>query len=74
MPEASAWEYRVQTFGSAWRGPKDEELEESLNAWGEEGWEVTAMTSRQGNNKVTVVARRPLTESVRRRRTLPGME
>jgi hypothetical protein len=73
MPEASVWEYRVQNFGTAWRGPKDEELEEILNAWGEEGWEVVGITSRQNSNKVTVVAKRPLTDSARRRRSLPGM-
>jgi len=73
MPEASRWEYRVQNFGTVWRGPRDEELEQMLNAWGEEGWEVVGITSRENSNKVTVVAKRPLTDSARRRRSLPGM-
>jgi len=73
MPEASGWEYRVQNFGTVWRGPKDEEFEQMLNAWGEEGWEVVGITSRENSNKVTVVAKRPLTDSARRRRSLPGM-
>jgi hypothetical protein len=71
MAEASEWEYRVVTFGGALRGPKDEELEAELNALGAEGWEVVGALPRENSNKVTVVAKRPLTSSVRRRRTTP---
>jgi hypothetical protein len=72
MDELQQWEYRVQTFGSALRAPKDEETEGALNEWGEEGWEVVAVRSVESTNKMVVVAKRPLTASTRRRRTLPG--
>lgn len=74
MDEVQQWEYRVHTFGSALRGPKDEEMENTLNEWGEEGWEVVAMRSVESSNKATVLAKRPLTGSARRRRTMPGGE
>ncbi len=72
MDELQQWEYRVRTFGSALRGPKDEEVEGTLNEWGQEGWEVVAVRSVESTNKMAVVAKRPLTASARRRRTLPG--
>ncbi len=72
MAEAGEWEYRVVSFGAALRGPKDEELEAELNALGEEGWEVVSALPRENSNKVTVVAKRPLTAGVRRLRTTPA--
>ncbi len=71
MAETQAWEYRVQTFATALRGPKDKEVEATLNEWGEEGWEVVAIRSLESTNKMCVVAKRPLTDSTRRRRSRP---
>ena len=34
--EVIQWEYRVQTIGSVF-GTKDEHIEATLDAWGEEG-------------------------------------
>jgi hypothetical protein len=71
MPDDEKWEYRLRTFGSGLRGPKDDEVEEELNVWGEEGWEVVAIRSHENSYKMTVVAKRPLTTAARRRRSLP---
>ncbi|HLB64294.1 MAG TPA: hypothetical protein VJJ46_05595 [Anaerolineales bacterium] len=71
MTEAPQWEYRVQTFGSGLRGPKDDAVEGELNGWGEEGWEVVAVRSHENSYKMTIVAKRALTAAERRRRTLP---
>jgi hypothetical protein len=71
MVEMQEWEYRVQTFGSALRGPKDKDVEGTLNEWGEEGWEVVAVRSLESTNKMSIVAKRPLTDSTRRRRSRP---
>ena len=65
------WEYRVRTFGTFFRGVKDEELEAILNEWGMEGWEVISARGIENTSKVTLLAKRPLTSSVRRRRSLP---
>jgi hypothetical protein len=69
--EMKKWEYRVQTIGGTF-GTKDEELEELLNEWGEQGWEATQVytfSSRAG--KVTIVARRPLSREIMRARSMP---
>ncbi len=72
MVQATQWEYRLETIGgSAWRAPKDQELEALLDAWGEEGWEVINLFTAPGTNRITVVAKRPLTLSTRRRRSMP---
>ncbi len=71
MDEASLWEYRVRSFGTGLRAPKNEEIEAELNDWGEEGWEVVAIRSHEGSSKMTVVAKRPLTPAARRQRTMP---
>jgi len=70
MDDVNRWEYRVETFRSAWGRPKDADLEEALNEWGEEGWEVIGLA--QDSSKILVLARRPLTLATRRRRSLPG--
>ena len=72
MTDPILWEYRGQTIGRFW-GTKDEEIEATLNAWGEEGWESVNVYTPEGSGKVTIVAKRPLTETVRRRRSMPGM-
>ena len=69
--ETNQWEYRVRTFGSFFSGTKDEELETILNEWGTEGWEVISARGIENTSKVTILAKRPLTASLRRRRTLP---
>ncbi len=69
MDEIKKWEYQVLTIGSFWSGTKDEQIAATLNAWGEEGWEAIHVYTPSNSNKVTIVAKRPLTESVRRQRT-----
>jgi hypothetical protein len=71
MPDQTIqWEYRVQTIGSAF-GAKDENIEATLNEWGMEGWEVTHVYTATSSNKVTIVAKRPLTAASRRLRSMP---
>ncbi len=71
MAEYAQWEYRVRTFGTMFKGLKDEELEAMLNEWGMEGWEVVSARGVENTSKVVIVAKRPLTAASRRRRTLP---
>ncbi len=72
MPdETQLWEYRVETVGTFWSGVKADELEQLLNEWGEEGWEVVSTHILENMNKINVIAKRPLTDRARRRRTLP---
>ena len=70
--EIQKWEYKVQTIGSLF-GTKDENIEATLNEWGDEGWEVTHVYTPEGSGKVTIVAKRPLTERGRRMRSMPQM-
>lgn len=71
MPDQNVqWEYRVQTIGSAF-GTKDENIEATLNEWGMEGWEVTHVYTPSSSNKVTIVAKRVLTTTSRRMRSMP---
>ncbi len=72
MTEPTQWEYRVKTIGRLW-GTKDEDIEATLNEWGEEGWEAVSVYTPEGSGKVTIVAKRPLTDAARRRRSMPGM-
>jgi hypothetical protein len=65
------WEYRVQTVGSVFGGAKDEQVESTLNDWGLEGWEAVSVYFSANNNKVTMVAKRPLTAASRRMRSMP---
>lgn len=59
MTNATKWEYRIESFGGAFKRFRDEEMEDILNQWGIEGWEVFAYYQVYGSNKVTVVAKRP---------------
>jgi len=68
--EIQKWEYRVQTIGGVF-GTKDEQIDATLNEWGEDGWEALAVYTPEGSGKVTIVAKRPLTERVRRQRSMP---
>lgn len=72
MTELIQWEYRVRTFGSFWKAVRAEELEQLLNEWGEDGWEVVSTYTIENSNKINVIAKRPLTADVRRRRSMPG--
>jgi hypothetical protein len=70
MAEQTLWEYQVLTIGSAF-GTKDEQIEATLNEWGQEGWEAINVYTPSGHSKVTIVAKRPLTASARRWRSMP---
>lgn len=72
MQPTTLWEYRVLTFGSAWSGVKDEELEALLDLWGEEGWEVFEISPITNSSKIRIAARRPLSSSTRRQRSWPS--
>lgn len=71
MAAQTQWEYRVLTIGRMF-GTKDEQIEATLNEWGEEGWEAINVYTPEGSGKVTIVAKRPLTAEARRRRSMPG--
>ena len=68
--ELKHWEYRVQTIGGLF-GTKNELIEETLNEWGSEGWEAINVFTPEGSGKITIVAKRPLTDRVRRLRSMP---
>ena len=69
--ETQKWEYRVQTVGTFWSGVKADELEQLLNEWGEEGWEVVSTHILENANKINVIAKRPLSITTRRSRSMP---
>ncbi len=71
MSETIQWEYRVLTIGGSF-GTKDEQIEATLNEWALEGWEPTHVYTPSQSNKVTIVAKRLLTASSRRRSTWPA--
>jgi hypothetical protein len=71
MSETLQWEYRVLTIGNAF-GTKDEQIEATLNDWGLEGWDAIHVYTPSQSAKVTIVAKRPLTASARRRSAWPG--
>jgi hypothetical protein len=71
MGEINQWEYQVQVLGSYWNAAKPEDVEDTLNTWGETGWEVIAAVPASSGSKVTFIARRPLTSTARRRRSRP---
>lgn len=68
--EHKLWEYRVQTIGSLF-GTKDELIQAALDEWGAEGWEAINVFTPENSGKITMVAKRPLTERVRRMRSMP---
>lgn len=72
MTEERQWEYRVLTIGSAF-GTKDEQIEATLNEWGEDGWEAINVYTPSNSSKVTIVAKRQLSITERRRRSMPTM-
>ena len=68
--EIKQWEYRVLTIGSVF-GTKDEYIQSTLDEWGSDGWEAVSVYTPSNSGKVTIVAKRPLTERVRRMRSMP---
>jgi len=70
--EIKQWEYRVQTVGTFWSGVKADELEQLLNEWGEEDWEVVSTHILENANKINVIAKRLLTCDTTRRRSMPS--
>ena len=70
--EFKQWEYRVQTIGSMF-GTKDESIQATLDEWGSDGWEAINVYTPSQSGKVTIVAKRPLTERARRIRSTPSM-
>ena len=71
MRETTKWEYQVLTIGSVWKGIKDEELQAVLNDLSSQGWESVSIYTPGQSPKVTIVVKRPLSESTRRRRSMP---
>jgi hypothetical protein len=71
MAENTQWEYRIDIIGSAWRGPKSENIEAYLNELGIEGWEVINLHQPQNSNKIWITIKRPLTTAARRQRSRP---
>ena len=69
--ENRLWEYRVQTIGSIF-GTKDELVQTTLDEWGLEGWEAINVFTPENSGKITIVAKRPLTDRVRRIRSMPS--
>ena len=69
--EVPQWEYQVVSLGSIIRSPKDDELEILLDEWGQDGWELISAVRGENTNRLTLIAKRPLTRSSRRRRTMP---
>jgi len=70
MTEQIKWEYQVFSIGGAF-GTKDELLQAALNEMGEQGWDAVSVYTIGQSPKVTVVAKRPLTDTTRRRRSMP---
>lgn len=71
MSETPQWEYRVLTIGGTF-GTKDALIEATLNDWGLEGWDAIHVYTPSQSGKVTIVAKRPLSASARRRSAWPG--
>jgi len=71
MAETLQWEYRVLTIGGVF-GTKDEQIEDTLNDCGLEGWDAIHVYTPSQSGKVTIVAKRPLTAAGRRRSSWPG--
>ena len=70
--EIKPWEYQVKTIGGVF-GTKDELIQATLNEWGAEGWEAINVFTPEGSGKITIVAKRPLTDRARRMRSMPQM-
>ncbi len=71
MAAEMQWEYQVFTAGSNWRGLKDEELGVLLTNLAAEGWEIVNVAFPHGS-RPKVIARRPMPEPEKRKRTWPS--
>ena len=69
--EITKCEYHVYSLGSILRAPKEEEVTELLDEWGEDGWELVSAVRGESTNRLTLIAKRPLTTASRRRRSMP---
>jgi hypothetical protein len=69
--ETMQWEYRILTVGNAFTGARDEQIETILNEWGLEGWEAVNVYAPSNSPKVTLVAKRLVTRTARRMRSMP---
>ena len=69
--EIKKWEYQIYSLGSVLKSPKDDELMELLDEWGEDGWELVSAVRGENTNRLTLIAKRPLTTVSRRRRSMP---
>jgi hypothetical protein len=58
------WEYKVLREGIGLRGFRVESIEEELNLWGQEGWELVGVTRHQ--SEFVAVFKRPIGTSKRR--------
>jgi hypothetical protein len=47
-------------------------LEQLLNEWGEDGWEVVSTHIIENTFKVNVIAKRPLSDTTKRLRSMPA--
>ena len=73
MPEQTKkWEYQIYSLGSILKTPKDEELIELLDEWGEDGWELVSAVRGESTNRLTLIAKRPLADLSRRERSRPS--
>jgi len=70
MTETQLWEYHVLTIGNVF-GTKDQQIQDTLNEMGAQGWEVTHVYTPSQSSKVTIVAKRPMSERTRRQRSMP---
>jgi len=67
MNDIVQWEYRVEKF-SNWKGVNPEQINEALNVWGEDGWEVIGFTGA-ADGSLWVTAKRTLSLRTRRQRS-----
>jgi len=70
--EITKWEYCVETVGGLFSGVKPEVLEELLNEWGEEGWEIVSIYGIENTSKINIIAKRRLTITSRRMGSRPS--
>jgi hypothetical protein len=68
------WEYHVEDFGGFLKGePKPDALQQTLNEWGEAGWEISVAIPIENSTRWRFIAKRPLTSTEKRRRSMPGL-
>lgn len=72
MEKHPRWEYRVQSVGSTFKTYKDEDVQEILDQWGLEGWELVAVHIFENTGKIRLYAKRSLNAPPPRGRTWPG--